>query len=343
MRIPKERTGRRGVPSCAFTEALLAWYRKGHRDLPWRRTRDPYSIWVSEIMLQQTRAQAVIPYYERFLARFPTVASLVAAPDEEVLALWSGLGYYSRARNLRRAAIQIESAGRFPRSYDALRALPGVGDYTAAAIASIAFGLPHAVLDGNVLRVVARVENDPSDIASAATRERFRRVAQAWLDPRRPGPFNQALMELGATVCLARDPLCLLCPVAGLCRARECGTAAQLPVKLRAVAPVRLQETLLVLYQHGRVLLRQIEADARRMAGFWELPTPAHLPEAGATTAIGRFRHSITRHRYEFTVARTEHVPALPGSAFRWFRPREITRIPLSTTARKALRIAGIV
>ncbi len=326
-----------------ISQPLLAWYRKGHRDLPWRRTRDPYRIWVSEIMLQQTRAQAVIPYYERFLARFPNVRTLAAARDEDVLALWSGLGYYSRARSLRRAAVEIDAAGRFPRSYEALRALPGVGDYTAAAISSIAFGQPHAVVDGNVLRVVARVENDSSDIASPATRERFRRVAQAWLDPQRAGPFNQALMELGATVCLARDPLCLLCPVASLCRAREFGTAAQLPVKLRSVALVRLQETLLVICQRGRVLLRQIEEDARRMAGFWELPTPVHLPEAGTATPIGRFRHSITHHRYEITVARVEQAPALLGPVFRWFRPREIPGIPLSTTARKALQIAGFL
>jgi A/G-specific adenine glycosylase len=326
-----------------FSEALLAWYEKGHRDLPWRRTRDPYCIWVSEIMLQQTRAQAVIPYYERFLARFPDVAVLAAAREQDVLALWSGLGYYSRARNLRRAAIQIAAVGQFPRHYETLRALPGVGEYTAAAIASIAFGLPHAVVDGNVLRVVARVENDSSDIASSATRERFRHVAQAWLDPRHAGPFNQAIMELGATVCLARDPLCLLCPVAGLCRAREHGTASRLPVKLRAKAPVRLQETLLVIRKRGRVLLRQIEPHSRRMAGFWELPTPAHLPEAGPSTALGRFRHSITHHRYHFTVARAKHVHALPNLDFRWFRRSEIPSIPLCTTARKALQIAGIL
>src|SRR5437867_5667129 len=181
---------------------LLAWYRGGHRDLPWRRSADPYRIWVSEIMLQQTRAQAVIPYYERFLARFPTLESLAAARESEVVTVWSGLGYYSRARNLRLAAQQAVAAGGFPAGYPAIRALPGIGDYTAAAVASIAFGLPYAVLDGNVLRVIARMENDEADIASARTRERFRGIAQQWLDPRAPAQFNQALMELGATVCL---------------------------------------------------------------------------------------------------------------------------------------------
>jgi A/G-specific adenine glycosylase len=328
----------------ALAKALLAWYQRGHRDLPWRRTDDPYRIWVSEIMLQQTRAQAVIPYYKRFLARFPDIAALARAAEEEVLTVWSGLGYYSRARNLRRAAIEIQAAGGFPRQYDAIRALPGIGDYTAAAIASIAFGLPHAVLDGNVVRVVARVENDAADIGSAATRERFRRVAQGWLDPQHAGAFNQALMELGATICLARDPLCLLCPLAGICRAHQQGTAAQLPVKLRRQEPVRLEETLLVIARRGRVLMRQIEIRARRMAGFWELPTPAHLPEARIGTPAGCFRHSITHHRYTITVARAAgRITAPKDGGFRWFSPPELTAMPLTTVARKALHIAGIL
>ena len=204
-----------------IAEALLAWYDRGHRDLPWRRTREPYRIWISEVMLQQTRAPVVTPYYERFLARFPSVEALAAAREEDVLTVWGGLGYYSRARIVHRAAARIIAAGGFPRDYESIRALPSVGDYTAAAIASIAFDLPYAAVDGNVLRVVARVENDASDIGSSATRPRFRQVAQKWLNRRRPGAFNQALMELGATVCLPRNPLCLLCPLAARCRARE--------------------------------------------------------------------------------------------------------------------------
>jgi A/G-specific adenine glycosylase len=340
----KPQTANRGE---AIAEALLAWYRRGHRDLPWRRTRDPFRIWVSEIMLQQTRAQAVIPYYERFLARFPDVDTLAAASEEEVLALWSGLGYYSRARNLRRGAIAIRANGGFPRDYGAIRELPGVGDYTASAIASMAFGLPHAVLDGNVLRVVARVENDASEVTASPARDRFRAIAQTWLDtlpnPRHPGEFNQALMELGATVCLAKNPLCLLCPLAAVCRAREHGTATQLPVKRPKGEPVRLSGTLLVVRRRGRVLLRRVEPEARRMAGFWELPMSEHLPRAGAHAAIGKFRHSITNHRYTFTVASVGKTPDPDGPAFRWFKPFEIERIPLSTTARKALKIAGIL
>ena len=322
--------------------ALIAWYRRGHRDLPWRRTHDPYRIWISEIMLQQTRAQAVLPYYDRFLARFPDVSVLAAAEEEEVLTLWSGLGYYSRARNLWRAAREVRSAGRFPSAYDAIRALPGIGGYTAAAIASIAFGLPHAVVDGNVLRVVARMENDSAHIGAARTRERFRQVAESWLDPHQAGAFNQALMELGATVCLPRNPLCLLCPLAKLCRARQHGSAARLPVRLRAIEPVYIEGTLLVVERRGRVLLRQTGSGASRMAGFWELPTPIELPQASIGEAVGRFRHSITHHRYLFTVARAfGRVKA--NSALRWFAPPEIGCIPLSTTARKALQIAEIL
>ena len=331
------------------TGRLLAWYRQGHRDFPWRGATDPYCIWVSEIMLQQTRAQAAIPYYLRFLERFPTVAALAAAEEEEVLALWSGLGYYSRARNLRRAARQIVASGGFPRQYEAIRALPGVGDYTAAAIASIAFQLPYAVLDGNVLRVVARVENDSSDIAHPRTRERFRAVAQTWLDPQQAGLFNQALMELGATVCLPRNPLCLLCPLAAGCRAREQGVAAALPVKLRKAAPVALAGTLLIVRRGGRVLLRQRGAAERRMAGFWDLPGPEDLPAARTGKRFGEIRHTITHHHYTLAVmAATAAAPRRGPNGrsaveFRWCGPAQFDAIPLSTTARKALKLAGIL
>jgi len=324
---------------------LLAWYRGGHRDLPWRRVSDPYLIWVSEVMLQQTRARVAIPYYQRFIERFPTVAALASAGEEEVLTLWSGLGYYARARNLLRAARQVAAAGAFPREYDDIRALPGVGDYTAAAIASMAFQLPCAVVDGNVLRVVARVENDAADIASPRTRERFRAVAQAWLDPRHPGLFNQALMELGATVCLPGKPRCGVCPLASLCRARESGTVLELPVKLRKTRPVRIAGALLLARKGRRILLRQREAGAPRMAGFWDLPAPDDLPGARTGQVFGEFRHTITHHHYTFTVlAAAARRPAGPaGPRFRWFDPSALTRIPLSTTARKALKLAGIL
>jgi A/G-specific adenine glycosylase len=322
---------------------LLAWYRGGHRDLPWRRVSDAYPIWVSEVMLQQTRAQAAIPYYQRFMERFPTVAALASASEEEVLTLWSGLGYYSRARNLLRAARQVEAAGGFPRDYYGIRALPGVGDYTAAAIASIAFQLPYAVLDGNVLRVVARMENDAADIASPRTRERFRAVAQGWLDPHQPGLFNQALMELGATVCLPGKPRCPVCPVAALCRARENGTVLELPVKLRKTKPVRMAGVLLLVRKGRRILLRRREAGARRMAGFWDLPAPEDLPGSRTGARLGEFRHTITHHHYTFTVLAATPPTGSARLPFRWFDPAALAGIPLSTTARKALKLAGIL
>jgi A/G-specific adenine glycosylase len=326
-----------------ISRLLLAWYRKGHRDLPWRRVSDPYRIWVSEVMLQQTRAQAAIPYYERFLERFPTVAALASAGEEEVLTLWSGLGYYARARNLLRAARQVAAAGEFPHEYDGIRALPGVGGSTAAAIASMAFGLPCAVVDGNVLRVVARMENDAADIASPRTRERFRDVAQGWLDPRHPGLFNQALMELGATVCLPGRPRCPVCPVASLCRARESGTVLELPVKLRKTRPVRIAGALLVVRKGRSILLRQREAGARRWAGFWDLPAPEDLPGSRAGARLGEFRHTITHHHYTLTVL-AGAAPAGPARPpFRWFAAAALMEIPLSTTARKALKLAGVL
>ena len=329
--------------SSSVAALLLAWYARGHRDLPWRGTCDPYRIWISEIMLQQTRAQAVIPYYQRFLDRFPTVEALAAAAEEEVLTLWSGLGYYSRARNLLRAARSIVAAGAFPSTCSALRELPGIGDYTAAAIASIAFEEPCAVLDGNVLRVVARVENDPSDIGSPRIRERFRSVAEAWLDPQHPGAFNQALMELGATVCLPRNPLCLLCPLVSCCRAREYGTVLQLPVKRRRTEPVALEEVLFIVRSRRGVLLRRRDPDARRMAGFWDLPSPRDLPSARAGRTLGAFRHTITHHHFTFIVNEAQARPRTASGPLRWFHPSECLEIPLSTTARKGLKLARVL
>ncbi len=292
-------------------------------------------------MLQQTRAQAVIPYYRRFLERFPSVTALAAAAEDDVLALWSGLGYYSRARNLRRAAQQIAADG-FPREYAAIRALAGIGDYTAAAVGSIAFDLPVAVVDGNVLRVVARVTNDAGDISAGPTRARFREIAQQWLDPREPGQFNQALMELGATVCLPRNPLCVVCPLAACCRGHQEGTAAQLPVKLRKAEPVLLSGTLLVVRQRGRILLRQRDAAAKRMAGFWDLPAPEDVPAAKIGARIGEIRHTITHHHYTLEVrSATAGMPDKDG--FQWFAIAQLAKIPFSTTARKALHLAGIV
>ena len=319
--------------------ALLAWYQANRRDLPWRRTRDPYRIWVSEIMLQQTRAQAVIPYYEKFLERFPTAVALACAAEQDVLACWSGLGYYSRARNLQKAA-RLIVGDAFPRDYQTIRQLPGVGDYTAAAIASIAFGLPHAVLDGNVMRVIARVTNDDADTGAPGTRARFQQIAQEWLDSRRPGASNQALMELGATICLPRAPQCVLCPLVSCCEARRLGRETQLPVKLRKAAPQKIDASLVIAERRGRILLWQRTADSRRMAGFWELPAPEQLPELQAPRNVGSFRHTITNDHYRFTVYAASVVRA--RRPLRWIPIGDLQGLALSTTSRKALQLAKV-
>ncbi|HEY7338660.1 MAG TPA: A/G-specific adenine glycosylase [Bryobacteraceae bacterium] len=306
----------------AIRKALARWYERNARDLPWRRTRDPYAIWISEIMLQQTRVAAAIPYYERFLARFPDTASLACAAENEVLAHWSGLGYYSRARNLHKAAREIDAAGAFPRDFAGLRALPGVGDYTAAAVASIAFGLPHEVVDGNVKRVAIRLVNDAAADAQA--------VSARLLDHKNPGRSNQALMELGALVCAPRDPSCGTCPVARYCEAHRRGTQAALPPPRAKAKTVRLERILLVIRRRGRILL----APSPRVQGFWDLPEP--FPGARAGLRIGLFRHTILNRQYRFEVRAgvTRNTPR----RMRWVTGGELDEIPLSTTAKKGLR-----
>jgi len=241
-----------------FRKQLLAWFRQFQRDLPWRRTRDPYCIWLSEIMLQQTRVAAVIPYYEKFLARFPDVRALAEAPQEEVLRLWSGLGYYSRARNLQKAAQEIVAnhSGKFPRDLNDALALPGIGQYTAAAILSIAYSTKHAVLDGNVARVLARLGAIRGDLRETNRWRNLQKRADHLLDPKTPGEWNQAMMELGATLCTPRAPQCLLCPVAKFCRARQLGLADRLPEKRkkRATEEVTLAAAVF-LDPRGRTFL----------------------------------------------------------------------------------------
>ena len=342
-----------GIPACVdcaedeehrqeclcYRAKLTKWYDGAQRDLPWRKTRDPYRILVSEIMLQQTRAQAVIPYYEKFLERFPTARDLADASEAEVLRQWSGLGYYQRARNLQKAARQIVERGGFPREYDAIRELPGVGAYTAAAVASIAFGSRRAVVDGNVMRVIARFTGDAADIGALTTKLRFEKVASTLLDPDDPGRFNQATMELGATICLPRNPLCLLCPVSAGCEAHAQGKQSQLPVKLKRTQPIRVEATLLMIERAGRILLWRRSPDAQRLGGFWELPSGEELPKARRLETLGSFRHSITNHNYIFTV--TKAAIARAASRFHWFDHSQLDGMPLSTTTRKALALVG--
>jgi A/G-specific adenine glycosylase len=323
-----------------FSTALLNWYRHSHRDLPWRRTRNAWHILVSEVMLQQTRATAVIPYYHRFLAAYPTPEALAAAPEQDLLAQWAGLGYYSRARNLQKAAQTIAAAGKFPDTYEEIRELPGVGDYTAAAVASIAFGRPHAVLDGNVMRVLTRMANDGADIGSPSTRKRLQATADTLLDRQHPDEFNQAIMELGATLCTPKNPQCLLCPVQADCEGRKAGRAHELPVKLRKAETIEEERTLLIIHdRQQRLLLRKRTQSDRRLAGFHELPDQEDLPKTKPTRPLGSFRHGIVNHSYTFHVAAAPAPKTFPGPDWLWATSDQLTKIPLSTTARKALKL----
>ena len=270
-------------------ELLLAWYRENARDLPWRHTEDPYRIWVSEIMLQQTRVAAVLGYYARFLAVFPTVEALAEADEERLMKLWEGLGYYSRARNLQKAAQEITALGGFPDTYDGLLALPGIGDYTASAIAAAAFGRREPAVDGNVLRVMTRLTDCHDDISDPKTK-RAVRAALAEVMPEEPADiriFNQAMMELGATVCGPNTaPRCDDCPVSGLCLGRQRETAETLPVK-KAKKERRVEEkTVLLLKRDGKIALRK-RPKTGLLAGLWEFPNvEGALDETAAAAAV---------------------------------------------------------
>lgn len=282
---------------------LLAWYAAGRRDLPWRAARaDPYAVWVSEIMLQQTQVATALPYYQRWMARFPDVASLAAAPLDDVLSAWQGLGYYARARNLHAAAraVVAEHGGRLPATAAALRALPGIGEYTAAAVASIAFGEPVAAVDGNIERVMARWHGIADDVGRAAGRRAVRAAAARWVVGPAPGDVNQALMELGATVCTPRGPRCGECPIAPGCAARLGGRPEGLPVKARPAAARHAAAVALVVRDRdGRWLVARRPARGL-LGGLWEFPlahvammldgAPGETPDLAAAAAMARAR-----------------------------------------------------
>jgi A/G-specific adenine glycosylase len=337
--------------------ALLAWYRATRRDLPWRRTRDPWAIWVSEVMLQQTRVEHVVAYYEPFLARYPTPAALAEAPLEEALACWSGLGYYRRLRLLHRAASLIVAAGgEVPSEEAALRALPGVGDYTAAAVASIAFGSRVPVLDGNVVRVLCRYLACGDDPARAPVRRRLREAAAELLDAAAAGDSNQALMELGARVCMPREARCHECPLAASCVARAQGMPLAYPRLAARRPPQRVALVVLLVEHEARILLFRRGDDAALLAGTWELP----WVEAGAEPErrlaarygigfavgerVGTVRHTITTRRLQASVHRARLATTASevgeGREAGWFAGRELGSLPVSSLVHKALALA---
>jgi A/G-specific adenine glycosylase len=329
--------------------ALSDWYRRSARDLPWRRTTDPYAVWVSEVMLQQTSVATVTPRWRRFLSRFPDVGALARASEREVLAEWSGLGYYTRARNLRRAARAVAAAGgSLPESAAELGKLPGVGPYTAAAVASICFGEAAAVVDGNVVRVISRLFALSVDPKTPSGLARVRERAEAFLDPASPGDFNQAVMELGATVCSPRAPACDACPLRRACTAAREGRPEWYPrapsrrrtTRLRFVAGLALRSQRLVLVEDRHLVPghlvtplfsvhgRERPADVLRRE--WAAATGR---EAGRLTPLGRVRHAVLERRYVvdvFTVeesapGRTDRRPRKSSPRLRLLRPAELS------------------
>lgn len=330
-----------GLPAKARSRvraALLRWYDRHKRPLPWRSTRDPYAIWVSETMLQQTRVAAVLPYYRRFMEAFPSVEALDRAPLPQVQSVWSGLGYYRRAANLKLAARLLVSrhGGKVPAEHHALLRLPGVGRYTAGAVMSIAFGKPRAATDGNVRRVYARLlgRNEPGAVEEAAER---------MVSRSRPGDFNQAVMELGATLCLPSAPECPRCPLAHWCQARATGSFGfprRRPMRTRAV-----EWPMVLVEWRSRILLHR-RPDSGILAGLWELPGPAALPaEAAETTSGGSepvavVRHAITDRRITAPVYVLRRKVRVNGPSWRWVRAAEIPSYPLSSLSAKAIRAA---
>jgi A/G-specific adenine glycosylase len=361
-----------GRELASFRKLLLGWFRQFQRDLPWRRTKDPYRVWISEIMLQQTRVAAVIPYYERFLTRFPDVRSLAEAPQEEVLRLWSGLGYYSRARNLQKAAQQIVAlhGGQFPQKEEAVLALSGVGPYTGAAILSIAFGAKLAVLDGNVARVLARLGAIRGDLRESRRWQSLQKTAGAHLDAKSPGDWNQAMMELGAMVCTPRSPQCLLCPVAKFCSARQSGDPESFPEKRKkrdgveivlaaAVFCTRRGQTLLLPPPRQKTENKPAADDvATLVSRMWHFPTVAIrkdalaelqsfladlLPNKNGVLALeplARVRHAVTYRNvtvFPFRIA-VAKIPRILGA--KSIPLKDFSTLPISNLTRKIARAA---
>ncbi len=344
-----------------LSRRLLEWYERQGRRLPWRGVDDPYAVWVSEIMLQQTRVEAVIPYFERWMKRFPTLSALAEASEQEVLSAWEGLGYYSRARNLWRAARQVvaEYGGRLPEDPAALQKLPGIGRYTAAAIASIAFGRDVPTLDGNLRRVFARLFDVDAPADLPAGEAILWSLAEENLPPGRAGDYNQALMDLGATICLPRKPRCPACPLAGLCRARAAGTQEARPVLKPKKETPHYLVTAAVLRRDGKVLLAQ-RPRSGLLGGLWEFPGGKVQPgesladglrreireELGADIRVGEelgvYRHAYTHFRitlHAFLCELTDGEPRpLAAADLAWVAPSALEDYPMGKVDRQIAR-----
>lgn len=327
-----------------FAGRLLAWYdAHGRHDLPWQHPRTPYRVWVAEVMLQQTQVGTVIGYYAPFLARFPEVAALAAASLDDVLAAWSGLGYYSRARNLHTLARAVAAMPAPPRTAAAWQELPGIGPYTSAAIASIADGEPVAVVDGNVVRILARLTNEPKRFRDGTEAvKHFTPLAAALIAGAPPGDHNQAMMELGATVCFRQKPLCLTCPVAEFCASRRAGTAETLPrLAPKKTEPMFVLRTFCL--DRGRLLLHRTGAKARRLAGLHELPELAQVGVAAERAQlVATKRRAITRFQITESIYRVKADAKLRArvakdESLEWVSVAELERITLSGPHRRWL------
>ncbi len=346
----------------SFRGRLLRWFGRHARDLPWRRTRDPYAVWLSEIMLQQTQVATVRAYFERFLARLPTIDALAAADEQEVLRLWEGLGYYRRARQLHKAAgiVVAEYDGQFPRDMATVRRLPGIGRYTAGAILSIAFDARVPILEANTQRLLSRLAAYRGDPSSGAGQRLLWQFAELLLPQKQAGQFNQAMMELGSGVCTPRAPRCPECPVATLCEARRLGLQTDIPLPKRRIPRTLRHEAAVLLRRRGRVLLLRCP-EGGRWAGLWDFPrvrleaeTPAErrrelAEKVRGLTGVGiepgdllhTLRHGVTRYQItlECYAARCLSVGSPPdGAEVKWLRAKELAHYPLSTTGRKLAR-----
>ena len=330
----------------SFSQRLLAWYDSSARVFSFRGTKDPYRVWISEIMLQQTRTESVTPYYEHFLSTFPDIHTLAAAGEEDVLRCWQGLGYYSRARNLHKAAqiIVQEYGGRFPRTAEELRKLPGIGPYTAAAVASIAFDEPVPAMDGNLIRVFSRITDESEDATQPAVLGRLTETARAEMPADRPGDYNQALMDLGATICTPGTPDCARCPVLAECLASASGQAENRPVLPHRSVPKTVAMTVVMIFWNGKVYLQMREASLLKgmyVFALGEATAEQILKTLGfpSETAVhvGEARHVFTHRIWEMDLW-TAHVEKVPDELIpHFYTPDQLERLPIPTAMRTAL------